>query len=146
MRAEQNFVIKNFLFVVVILVFPNCFAVNTTFQEPIQREQDPWFELTNELVQNAKMDADSFSFLLPLLSQEIAQLPQLPMWLELWGTSFNVENGKWIVPPHFIKIMSDFTCEKVMQNEDVYHAGLLHTYGYLFSNLKTPYGCDISLT
>lgn len=130
---------QKFFILFLFSISSNCFCGNTSFPEPILREEHLWIALTNDVIESPDMDVNNFRISLPSLSGQIEQLQQQPAWLELWGTSFNAEGNEWIVPPHFISILSDLTGEKVI-HKDIYHAGLLHTHGYLFSNLKTPYG------
>ncbi len=60
---------------------------------------------------------------------------------KLWGRSINFDEGAKavIVPPPVIDAI--FSYAKVTPRKDrIVHAGFEHTYGYLLSNLQTPYG------
>ncbi|MGC3970942.1 MAG: hypothetical protein QM775_27505 [Pirellulales bacterium] len=58
----------------------------------------------------------------------------------LWGRSVNFDEhaGQTIVDPAIVEVVGELA-GKSMRGE-VVHAGLLHTYGYLFSVIDTPYG------
>jgi len=60
--------------------------------------------------------------------------------LSLWGRSCNVDEnaGKTIVAPEILTAIGDLA-GMPMRGRFV-HAGLEHTYGYLFSVIETPYG------
>jgi hypothetical protein len=61
-----------------------------------------------------------------------------------WGLSQNFDAGakEEIVHAPVLTALAERFGVKVLDRQDrgVTHAGLLHTYGYLLSNLKTPYG------
>ena len=60
--------------------------------------------------------------------------------LGFWGQSFNFDSGakKKIITDQLI---SDLQAEFGVHNDNmIVHAGITHTYGYLFSVLNTPYG------
>lgn len=60
---------------------------------------------------------------------------------KLWGLSINFDEGAKaiIVPPPIIDAI--FSYAKITPRKDrIVHAGFEHTYGYLLSNLNTPYG------
>lgn len=63
-----------------------------------------------------------------------------PALLAVWGKSRNVDDnvGATIVPPAIVEAIGSLAGVP-MRGVNV-HAGLLHTYGYLFSSLQTPYG------
>lgn len=57
-----------------------------------------------------------------------------------WGRSVNVDElaGIEIVDPAILRLIGDVT--GIAMNAPGYHAGLQHTYGYLLSLVKTPFG------
>lgn len=61
--------------------------------------------------------------------------------IPLWGTSINFdENAKGIiVAPELLDLLFGKFNTPARQDRIV-HAGIEHVYGYLFSNLKTPFG------
>lgn len=60
--------------------------------------------------------------------------------LRLWGLSINEDEvaGETIVHPGIIQTIAELAGEEC-SGEPV-HAGLQHTYGYLFSTIETPFG------
>lgn len=62
--------------------------------------------------------------------------------LALWGESRNVDANAnaQIVPTYILELFSKLTETVVVIHGDVVHAGLEHSFGYLFSNLNTPFG------
>ena len=60
--------------------------------------------------------------------------------VDLWGESYNFDSGanKTILDKSIIESLQN---EFNIKNDNVVvHAGIMHTYGYLFSTLNTPYG------
>lgn len=104
-----------------------------------------WNELTKVLIQNIDRGLDTnldtnLSLYHPKLLAQINQDSKDPYLLMFWGKSYNVDasNSKTIVNEDLLKGLH--------QKFNVYttgtqaHAGIIHTYGYLFSLLDTPYG------
>lgn len=62
-------------------------------------------------------------------------------WLNCWGQSRNWDEfeGKTIVDRKILSTIGRLA-KFPIRVEGTYHAGLLHTYGYLLSQLKTRYG------
>jgi len=60
--------------------------------------------------------------------------------LDLWGASINGEGQppQPIVPPAVVAAIGRIA--RVELDPEHPHAGLLHTYGYLFSTMRTPFG------
>ena len=58
----------------------------------------------------------------------------------LWGKSWNFDEhaGQQIVDPYILDLLSEQL--QYVVGTDLVHAGIIHTYGYLFSQLETPYG------
>jgi len=114
-------------------------------------EDCPWAGVARELSQTARTSQDGKDLRLILESQ----LPELSFQLkedsyrnslkELWGQSNNFDehaNGM-IVDPAIVKILAEMmgVPAPLPAPKDRYvHAGAMHTYSYLFSTLKTPYG------
>ncbi len=61
--------------------------------------------------------------------------------LKLWGRSRNFDEYAQdiIVHPKILTVIGALAQEKIRDGQS-YHAGLIHTYGYLFSWLQTPFG------
>jgi len=76
---------------------------------------------------------------LPLYEQIEADSNDLAL-LTFWGKSYNFDSGakKQIISD---AIISDLQKKfKIVNDNKIVHAGITHTYGYLFSILDTPYG------
>lgn len=71
---------------------------------------------------------------------QIERDAQTPGLFDFWGRCVNVDEntGEVIVPPPILKAICALA--DVPYRGGVVHAGLQHTYGYLFSLIETPYG------
>jgi hypothetical protein len=60
--------------------------------------------------------------------------------LSFWGRSRNVDEitGTTIVDPGVLRVIAAIAGKKLSERSP--HAGLQHTYGYLFSTIETPFG------
>ncbi len=78
--------------------------------------------------------------LCPQVYRQLAQVPHQNLLLTLWGQSTNFDEiaREQIVHPSILSTIGEIAGTD-MSGESV-HAGLQHTYGYLFSLVKTPYG------
>lgn len=76
----------------------------------------------------------------PHIYHQIRQLRECPSLLALWGRSRNVDEnvGQVIVHPAILQAIGQLA--EVPLRGRIVHAGLEHTYGYLFSLIETPYG------
>ena len=76
----------------------------------------------------------------PHLLSQIQNDSRDSLLLNFWGESLNFDSGaqKKIIND---QIISDLQAQFGIKNDNrVVHAGITHTYGYLFSVLETPYG------
>jgi hypothetical protein len=78
--------------------------------------------------------------LCPHVYRQIFRDGKHPSLLSLWGRCVNVDENvrQVIVHPAILQAIGDLA--HVPMTGRVVHAGLQHTYGYLFSLLDTPYG------
>ncbi len=114
-------------------------AVNST---------DPWFTLTESLstpnasVKSVKSKINA-SFAQALFLNWQSDKKNKPL-LNQWGMSKNFDESNTSVPivhPVVMELLhQELGLRPESQDYAMNHAGLTHTYGYLFSNLKTPYG------
>jgi hypothetical protein len=76
----------------------------------------------------------------PWLWQQLQRDNQNPALLRAWGRSINFDEHARavIVAPALITALHRATGQTV--TNDSVHAGVEHTYGYLFSTVETPYG------
>ena len=100
--------------------------------------------LAKRLISTAKRDTTAAALLfrqrLPKLVDHISRDAVRQGPLPFWGKSLNVDElaGLTIVDPSILDLLSEFTGRKL--SHTIPHAGLQHTYGYLFSTIETPYG------
>jgi hypothetical protein len=102
-----------------------------------------WQKLTAELDQAAASGLDMNKELATKAPQLVAMVREdakNPALFEFWGTSINFDEGAkaGIVRPEIVTAIGQ-AAGHPMEGRHV-HAGLMHTYGYLLSNLVTPYG------
>jgi hypothetical protein len=76
----------------------------------------------------------------PHIYGQLGRLRECRGLLSLWGRSRNVDEyaGQPIVDPAVLQVIGQLT--DVPMRGQIVHAGLEHTYGYLFSLIETPYG------
>ena len=76
----------------------------------------------------------------PHVYRQIKSMANYHALLQLWGTSENFDEnaGKKIVDAKILKLIGELS--QTEMTPPVVHAGLQHTYGYLFSLIKTPFG------
>jgi hypothetical protein len=76
----------------------------------------------------------------PDIYRQIRRDRKYPGLLDLWGRSVNLDEnaGQIIVHPGILQAIGELA--EVPMRDRVVHAGLTHTYGYLFSLIQTPYG------
>ncbi len=99
-----------------------------------------WNELTLEALEKKSSFFDVLEENHPALYNQIVadtKDPYLPMF---WGQSYNFDsNAKKVIVDH--KIMKELQAHFNIKNDNnIVHAGIIHTYGYLFSTIETPYG------
>ncbi len=105
----------------------------------------PWASITRTLLaEPVSTEADAalnFAKHAPKIERQIAKDQARKTWLALWGKSINYDElarGTIVEPVILDPILARAGVEP--RNERLVHAGIEHTYGYLFSVLKTPYG------
>jgi hypothetical protein len=78
--------------------------------------------------------------LCPAVDRQVTRDKGYPGLLALWGRSLNVDENtaQVIVHPAILHAIGELA--GVPMDGRVVHAGLQHTYGYLFSQIETPYG------
>src|SRR5436190_9017644 len=78
--------------------------------------------------------------LCPAIYRQIVADKNTPGLLSFWGRSANVDEnaGQTIVDPAILRAIGRLA--GVPMRGRFVHAGLQHTYGYLFSLIETPYG------
>ena len=91
-----------------------------------------WNALTIDILKDKKEVIAS----IPHIEQDLTD----PSLLAHWGQSLNFDsNAKKIIVDH--QIISKLQEAFGVKNDNLHvHAGIIHTYGYLFSIIETPYG------
>ena len=107
-----------------------------------ETEKDcPWAGLARKMINDNKD-------VLPTLRSSLPNLTK-PQWIDLWGNSINFDEGAKaiIVDPKILDGMEELFGVKgtslgsqTINDRQIVHAGMEHTYGYLFSIIKTPFG------
>ncbi len=138
---------KIFFLVTLLLITLSC-SHNKTIDKKRDRnisahtpsEDQFWNELSLEAIETKESFFDVLEENHPALLNQIitdAKDPYIPMF---WGQSYNFDSGakKVIVAP---KIIGELQKHFNIKNDNhIVHAGIIHTYGYLFSVIETPYG------
>jgi hypothetical protein len=102
----------------------------------------PWMEIARESAEHP--DQPFVSILRNRsvgLYQQMNRDSQFPFWMDLWGRSINFDEGARgiIVYPQILDGLIGFF-EGPPRRDRIVHAGIEHTYGYLFSRLRTQFG------
>ena len=76
----------------------------------------------------------------PAVYRQVVRDGNTPGLLGFWGRSLNVDEfaGQTIVHPAILHAIGELAGVRIRGR--VVHAGLQHTYGYLFSLIETPFG------
>src|SRR5262245_4006145 len=76
----------------------------------------------------------------PYVYDQLRRDARFPGLFSLWGRCVNIDENtrEVIVQPAILHALGDLAGVRVRGR--VVHAGLQHTYGYLFSLIQTPYG------
>jgi len=118
---------------------------NPAFHE--SREDCPWAGITRSLegVSDPDLIAKTIEDAVPGFLKQLEQDGKTKGLLDLWGLSRNIDesnlaSGKKTVPANLIQFLNHSWNAPYDSEFIIGHAGLNHTYGYLFSILETPYG------
>ena len=89
---------------------------------------------------NGRVSIREFRNVLPKLAQQIRQDANSP-FLKLWGLSQNYDENAHaqITDRKLLTTIGRLAGHRIRDGKG-YHAGLMHTYGYMLSCLQTPYG------
>jgi hypothetical protein len=106
----------------------------------------PWAEMTRKIIDENKSCEAVIKKSAPFLLAQLKKDSEHPEFLEQWGQAKNFDEGAKgiIVDKKILQCLADKLKLKNAIEEkpefNVIHAGLQHTYGYLFSNLITRFG------
>lgn len=132
---------KSILLLVVILFTFSCAhktARNINAHTP--SEDQYWNDLALDSKESNHSIMRSLEANNPSLYNQILKDSKDPYLTIFWGKSLNFDSGakKQIVED---KIIGDLQALFNIRNDNrIVHAGIMHTYGYLFSTIDTPYG------
>jgi len=108
------------------------------------QEDCPWAELAREWAAIADRNASLTGKLraqAPTIAKQLERDSRLDDWKTLWGKSINYDEyakGTILHPEIYRELERVFGTSG--SDGKIVHAGLEHTYGYLFSVLRTPFG------
>lgn len=125
------------LFLFIALATVSCSSVEKIYAENTDQY---WSKLVNTSEQKKVSILEVLKQENPHLLNQIEADAKDPLVLEFWGQSLNFDSGakKQIISD---AIMSDLLKKFALPGDTkIVHAGITHTYGYLFSVLDTPYG------
>ncbi len=122
--------------------------IGTLFAPTSQAQSDyPWIEVTRTIegMEDPARIKEVIENRIPGFLKQLEQDHETPLLFQLWGMSRNIDEshlstGRRTVSPSILKALNGIWN---VNYDDAYihgHAGLTHTYGYLFSNLETPFG------
>lgn len=125
-----------------LLVFSFCLlsCSRLNFKSDLYGRDNFWSDITNESIVTKKSIFKVLEKKYPNLLKQIQSDSSDLSLLGFWGKSLNFDSGakKQILEDQIIfDLEMQFGLPK---DSAVVHAGIMHTYGYLFSTLLTPYG------
>lgn len=100
-------------------------------------QNEAWETITSHLEKSSQIDEEIKEYL-PVLDEQIQKDKNDPYLLMIWGESKTHEKDQLIVNDKILETINDYFNQPTRKNYA--HAGVLHTYAYLFSHLNTPYG------
>ncbi len=129
-----------------ILMTVNAKAVCPDLEKKEDASDCPWAEATRKITDDKKSCDTVFKKDLKFINQQLKLDQKSKKFISLWGEAKNFDdNAKAIIVDAGIIncLAKKLDIKNVLQKQegfDSVHAGLQHTYAYLFSNLMTPYG------
>jgi hypothetical protein len=104
------------------------------------REDVFWNAIAMESVKSNMNILDVLADNDPALVEQIYTDSKDPLLPQFWGQSYNFDSNakKTIVDEKIIKDLQQLF--GIQNDNQKVHAGIIHTYGYLFSTIETPYG------
>lgn len=125
------------LLITIALVTVSCSSVEKIYAENTDQY---WSKLVKTSEQKKISILEVLKKENPHLSSQIEADAKDPLVLDFWGKSLNFDSGakKQIISDSIIiDLQKTFN---LSGDNRIVHAGITHTYGYLFSVLETPYG------
>lgn len=102
------------------------------------------YEKTARLMNEAAGNSQPLKPLLkencPWIADQLRETAKYPKFLGSWGRSLNYDEhaNALIVEPPILKLLGELA--GVPMRGRIVHAGVMHTFGYLFSVIETPFG------
>ncbi len=130
----------------VTLVSFQAFAVCPDLTKKESSLDCPWAQITRQFADGQLSCKKVFNKETPSLNKQLAKDSTSLGFLNLWGQAKNFDdNAKAIiVNSKMVDCLADKlkikNATEIQDSFEIVHAGLQHTYAYLFSNLETPYG------
>lgn len=111
---------------------------NITAHTPL--EDQYWNEMALESTETRTSILNTIEENNPALYNQILKDSKDPYITMFWGKSLNFDSGaqKKIVDDKIIEDLQKLF--NIKNDNKIVHAGIMHTYGYLFSTINTPYG------
>ncbi len=106
----------------------------------------PWAEMFRQIIDHKKKCESIFKTSTPFMTKQFEKDKKSDEFLSLWGQAKNFdENAKSIIVDKKILecLAKKLNLKNAIELKDGFetvHAGLQHTYAYLFSQIQTPYG------
>lgn len=128
----------NIYFVFLIAALISCSNLNP--RPPSLKDDQYWSDLVSQSVNTKRSILKILEEKDPALYKQIVNDSADPILQSFWGLSQNFDSGakKKILDDQLI---TDLQAQFGIKNDNfIVHAGITHTYGYLFSVLQTPYG------
>ncbi len=111
------------------------------------REDCPWAGTARSLegIEDPKTIRATLEKSIPGFLRQLERDQKTPGLLSLWGLSRNIDEsnlatGTKTVPANLLQFFNRTLKVPFDETYTTGHAGLTHTYGYLFSTVRTPYG------
>lgn len=108
------------------------------------RDSDEYLQEAARAMESAASAGRSVAMVLkrlcPLIHQQVARDGRCPALFRLWGRSANFDENARTTIVHAAILAAIGRVAGVPMRGRFVHAGLQHTYGYLFSLIETPYG------
>lgn len=134
---------KNIIFIITLLFTLACSSTpkkSRDINSHTSAQDQYWNDMTMESTEARTSILNVIQENNPALYSQISKDSKDPYLPMMWGQSLNFDSGakKIIVED---KIIGDLQLIFNIKNDNkIVHAGIMHTYGYLFSTIDTPYG------
>ena len=126
--------------IITLFTFSCAHKVERNISAHTPLEDQYWNKLSQELSEHNASLMRTLEDNNPNLYNQILKDSKDPYLTMFWGKSLNFDSGakKQIIAD---KIIRDLQALFNIKNDNkIVHAGIMHTYGYLFSTIDTPYG------